>query len=134
MLETILKDYLIANVDTLTSVNCFVGNMPSGTTPETFAVITSSMNPLSDSHNSLAMKLSTPKGINEKAVAISIITQSDVYNSASDLIWEIYSALGLDDGGCIIQGGKQMYIIPNDPPFCEENNKFRLNFIIRTSK
>lgn len=134
MIEAKIKDYLISNVEALTVANCFVGNVPSGTTSSTFVVISSSVNPLSDSHNSLAMKLSTPKGINEKSVAISIMTQSDLYESASDLIWKIYSELGSDDGGCIIQDEKQMYIIPNDSPFCEENNKFRLNFITRTRK
>lgn len=136
MLEQKIKDYLISNVENLTASNCFIGNIPNTATAETNTVITSEISPLSDSHNSLAMKLSTPKGINEKLVALSINAQSDVYDSASNMIWSIYDALGNDDGGCIVQDDKQMFIIPVEAPYSvreiTDKNIFQLNFIVRT--
>lgn len=134
MLENTLKDYLVSKVTNLTAQNCFVGEFPQNPAGQTNALIVSANSPLSDSHNSLAERLHTPKGIGETSVAIVIITKSDVYDNASNLIWGIYDALGSDDGGCITQSSKQMYIVPNEAPYCEGENTFKLNFIVRTNK
>lgn len=133
MIETKIRDYLISNVENLSTTNCFIGEIPEGNSAETFAIISTEASPLSDSHNSLAMKLSTPKGISQKNTAISIFTQSTTYDSASDLIWDIFSSLGGEDGGCVVQDSTQMYIIPVESPYHEKDITFRLNFIVRSS-
>jgi hypothetical protein len=125
---------LIENVSDLSGSNFFSGQKPDNSSVQTFAVIASSNSPLSDSHNSLAMKLSTPKKINETSVAISIMAQSNIYETANTLIWDIYNALGGDDGGCITQNDTQMFIIPVETPHFETDNTFKLNFIVRTQK
>jgi len=135
MVENQLRDFLVQNVNALTNSNCFVGELPQTPASGTNVLIVSSNSPLSDSHNSLAMKLSTPKGIGEKSVALTIISQSSVYDNASDLIWEIYAALGSDDGGCITLSGqdpKQIHITPAEAPFYEDGVGFKLNFVVRT--
>lgn len=133
MLENTIKDYLVSKVEGLTAQNCFVGEFSPNPTSHTNAVILSSNSPLADSHNSLAERLRTPKGLGETSIAIAIITKSDVYDSASNLIWDIYDALGDDDGGCISYNLKQMYIVPNEAPYCDGENTFKLNFIVRTN-
>ena len=133
MIETKIRDYLISNVETLSTTNCFIGLAPSGVLPETFAVVTTASSPLSDSHNTLATQLTSPKGINQKSLALAAFAQSTIYNDSSTLIWDIFTSLGGEDGGCIVQDGIQMYITPVESPYHEKDNVFRLNFIIRTS-
>lgn len=133
MIETKIRDYLISNVENLSTTNCFIGNVPSGNTVETFAVVTTKASPLSDSHNTLAAKLTAPKGINQKSLALSVYAESAVYDDACGLIWDIFSSLGGEDGGCIVQDTTQMYITPVESPYHEEENTFRFNFIVRTN-
>lgn len=133
MIETKIRDYLISTVENLSTSNCFIGNIPAENTEETFAVVTTKSNPLSDSHNTLASKLTAPKGINQKSLALSIYTKSTVYSDSSELIWDIFSTLGGEDGGCIVQDSTQMYITPVESPYHEEENTFKFNFIVRTS-
>lgn len=134
MIENQLKDYLINRIPNLTAENCFIGEFPEIPTLETNALIIVANSPLSDSHNSLAERLRSPKGIGQTTLAIAILTKSNAYDSASNLIWEIYKALGSDDGGCINYNSKQMYIIPNETPFCNGENTFELNFIVRQAR
>lgn len=133
MIETKIRDYLISTVSGLSIANCFLGNIPAGNTETTFAVVSTGASPLSDSHNSLASKLSAPKGIKQNSFAISIEVQSDLYDTASDLIWAVFSKLGAQDGGCIVQGTEQMYITPVESPYHEKDITFKLNFIVRTT-
>lgn len=132
MIETTLRDYLISKISSLTTSNCFVGNEPPGNTETTFAVISTGASPLSDSHNSLATKLTIPKGINQRSIAVSTYVQSDNYSTASNLIWSIFNNLGGYDGGCIVQDTTQMFITPVEAPYHEKDIIFRLNFVIRT--
>jgi len=134
MLEPILKSYLIENITDLNEENVFIGQASEPTTSNTFAVISSSCSPLSDSHNTLAAELTMPKGINERSFAYTITTQGNSYENSANLILNIFAALGEDDGGCIIQNNKKMYITPVEAPFREDGNLFRFNFIVRTSK
>lgn len=133
MIETKIRDYLISNVENLSTANCFIGSISSGNTVDTFAVVTTEASPLSDSHNTLATKLTSPKGINQKSLALAVYTQSAVYEDSSKLIWDIFSSLGGEDGGCIVQDTTQMYITPIESPYHEKENTFRLNFIVRTN-
>lgn len=132
MIETTLRDYLISKISSLTTSNCFVGNEPTGNTETTFVVISTGASPLSDSHNTLATKLTIPKGINQRSVAVSIYVQSDAYSAASNLIWSVFNSLGGYDGGCIVQDNIQMFITPVEAPYHEKDIVFRLNFVIRT--
>lgn len=133
MIETKIRDYLISTVENLSTSNCFIGNIPAENAEETFAVVTTKASPLSDSHNTLASKLTAPKGINQKSLALAIYTESATYSGSSELIWDIFSTLGGEDGGCIVQDSIQMYITPVESPYHEEGNTFRFNFIVRTS-
>lgn len=133
MIEEKIKDYLVSRVTGLSVTNCFVGNVPSGNTETTFAIVSTGASPLSDTHNSLASKLTAPKGINQNSVALSISVQSPIYDSASNLIWDIFTKLGGQDGGCIVQDSTQMYITPVEAPYHEKDIIFRLNFIVRTT-
>lgn len=132
MIETQIRDYLISKISSLTTSNCFIGSAPSGNTETTFAVVTTEASPLSDSHNMLATKLSIPKGIGQKGLAISVYVQSDTYSTASNLIWDVFAKLGGYDGGCIVQDNTQMFITPVEAPYHEKDIVFRLNFVIRT--
>lgn len=133
MIETKIRDYLISNVENLSITNCFIGSFPPMNTLGKFAVVTTESSPLSDSHNILATQLTSPKGINQKSLALAVFAQSTVYNDASSLIWDIFTSLGGEDGGCIVQDATQMYIIPVESPYHEKDNVFRLNFIVRTN-
>lgn len=133
MIETKIRDYLISNVENLSTTNCFLGNIPLDNTIETFAVVTTKASPLSDSHNILATQLTSPKGINQKSIALSVYVESTVYDNASSLIWNIFSSLGGEDGGCIVQDSAQIYIVPVESPYHESENTFRFNFIVRTN-
>ncbi len=133
MIETKIRDYLISQISSLSTSNCFIGNIPTNNTETTFAVVTTKASPLSDSHNMLANQLTSPKGINQKSLALSVYAESDVYDTASSLIWDVFSNLGGEDGGCIVQDSTQMYITPVESPYHESENTFRFNFIVRTS-
>jgi len=132
MIEKTIRDFLVENLNGLTSQNCFVGNIPENA-PTTYCVVKSQPSPLSDSHNLISEKLTLPKGINQKSSALTINVAGETYEAASALIGEVFTALGGEDGGCINVNTTQAFITPVESPFNEEGNLFKFNFIVRTN-
>ncbi len=132
MIETTIRDFLVENLDDLTSGNTFAGTVP-GNAPATYCVVKKQSNPMSDSHNTIATKLSTPVGINQKSAAICVEVKSEDYQEAATLIDEIFITLGGEDGGCVNFTGGQAYIIPVESPYQNENT-MNYDFIVRTNK
>jgi hypothetical protein len=132
MIENSIRDFLVQNLLDLTNQNCFAGKAPD-TAPATYCVVKKQSSPLADSHNTIAGKLRTPVGIGEQSASLSIEVQGDDYQEAATLINEIFTALGGEDGGCVNLTNKQVYIIPVQSPFQEED-VLKFNFIVRTKK
>lgn len=132
MIEKEIRDFLVENLDCLSVSNCFIGNVPENP-PAIYCVVKSQPSPLSDTHNSISEKLTTPSGINQKSVSLVTEVVGETYEAASTLIGEIFTALGGDDGGFIVHSTAQMYITPVESPFYKEGNLFKFNFIVRTN-
>ena len=132
MIENSIRDFLVQNLNDLTTENCFVGG-GSASAPPTYCVIRKQSTPLADSHNTIAEKLRTPVGINQQSVSLAVDVISSDYQEAATLMNEIFMALGGEDGGCIGLTNNQAYIIPVQSPYQEENI-LKFNFIVRTNK
>ncbi|MDR1169046.1 MAG: hypothetical protein LBK53_09210 [Heliobacteriaceae bacterium] len=133
MIETTIRDFLVENHDDLTTENCFVGSIPEDA-PASYCVVRQQSSPLSDTHNSISEKLTTPHGINQKVISLGVEVVGEDYETGALLIAEIFMAMGGEDGGCIDLYTTQAYVTPVEPPFYEKDEDlFKFNFIVRTN-